>query len=449
VAARLRVPGPVGAPEPPLLTPSHEPPRLAAVPSPRKPMKTATHTDAEVWEAIAAEARRQEAQLELIASENHTSCEVMAATGSLLTNKYAEGYPGRRYYGGCEHVDSVENLARGRAKELFGAGYANVQPHSGTQANMGALMAICAPGAKVLGMSLDHGGHLSHGHPKNFSGVFYEFSAYGVDRESERLDMEVVRERAREVRPDVLLAGASAYSRVIDFAAFAEIAREVGAKLMVDMAHIAGLVAGGVHESPVPHADVVTMTTHKTLRGPRGGLVVTDDLEVLKKVNSAVFPGGQGGPLMHVIAAKAIALREALAPDFADYARRVVRNAQALASTLAERGLRIVSGGTDNHLMLVDVGSIGLSGAVAEDRLHAVDITCNKNLIPYDERPPMEASGVRLGTAAVTTRGMGEDDMRTLGGWIADALEAPDDQAVAVRIRGEVAEMARAHPLYE
>ena len=411
-------------------------------------METATHTDAEVWEAIAAEAQRQEDQLELIASENHTSTEVMAAMASPLTNKYAEGYPGRRYYGGCEHVDTVENLARARSKELFGAGYANVQPHSGTQANMGALMALCQPGDKVLAMSLDHGGHLSHGHPKNFSGVFYEFHAYGVDRSTERIDMDEVRERALAVRPTVILAGASAYSRPIDWAAFAEIAREVDARLMVDMAHIAGLVAGGAHDSPVPHADVVTMTTHKTLRGPRGGLVVTNDLEVLKRVNSAVFPGGQGGPLMHVIAAKAIALREAQAPEFADYAARVVANAKVLAEVLVERGLRIVSGGTDNHLMLVDVTTKGLSGAAAENCLHAVDITCNKNLIPYDQRPPMEASGVRLGTAAVTTRGLGQDDMRLLGNWIADALEAPEDRATADRIRGEVAELTRAHPIY-
>jgi len=408
----------------------------------------ATRTDAEVWSAVDAEAGRQEAQLELIASENHTSLEVMAAQGSCLTNKYAEGYPGRRYYGGCEHVDDVENLARARAKELFAAGYANAQPHSGTQANVGALMALCQPGERVLAMSLDHGGHLSHGHPKNFSGIFYDFHAYGVERESERLDIDHVRERARELRPQVLLAGASAYSRRLDFAAFAEIAKEVGALLMVDMAHIAGLVAGGEHESPVPHADVVTMTTHKTLRGPRGGLIVTNDLEVLKRVNSTIFPGGQGGPLMHVIAAKAIALREALRPDFRDYARRVVENAGVLAESLLERGLRIVSGGTDNHLMLVDVGSAGLTGARAEDVLHALDLTCNKNLIPYDPRPPMEASGIRLGTAAVTTRGLGPEEMRRMGGWIADALAAPDDEGTARRIRGEVAETARDFPIY-
>jgi glycine hydroxymethyltransferase len=313
---------------------------------------------------------------------------------------------------------------------------------------MGALMAICDPGDRILAMSLDHGGHLSHGHPKNFSGVFYDFHSYGVERETERIDMDHVAELAREVRPKVLLAGASAYSRKIDFAAFGEIAREVGAVLMVDMAHIAGLVAGGVHESPLPHADVVTMTTHKTLRGPRGGMIITNDLDVLKRVNTSVFPGGQGGPLMHVIAAKAIALRECLAPSFKTYAAQVVANAAVLADGLSERGLRIVSGGTDNHLMLVDVTPKGLSGAEAEDRLHQVDLTCNKNLIPYDQRPPMEASGVRLGTAAITTRGLVEDDMRLLAGWIADALEAPTDDSVAARIRGEVSELARAHRIY-
>jgi glycine hydroxymethyltransferase len=405
-------------------------------------------TDKEIWAAIELETERQEVQLELIASENHTSKEVMAAMGSSLTNKYAEGYPGRRYYGGCEYVDTVENLARARAKEVFGAGYANVQAHSGTQANMGALMAITEPGEKVLAMSLDHGGHLSHGHPKNFSGIFYDFHAYGVDQKTERIDMNVVRERALEVKPKVLLAGASAYSRHIDFAAFAEIAKEVGAKLMVDMAHIAGLVAGGQHESPVPHADIVTMTTHKTLRGPRGGMIVTNDLEILKKVNTSIFPGGQGGPLMHVIAAKAIALREVLDDSFKQYAANVVENAAVLAETLVGRGLRIVSGGTDNHLMLVDVDSIGISGAQAEDCLHAVDITCNKNLIPYDQRPPMEASGVRLGTAAITTRGLDKDDMGVLGNLIADALEKPEDAATAKRVKGAVAELSRANPIY-
>ncbi|MDP6538567.1 MAG: serine hydroxymethyltransferase, partial [Planctomycetota bacterium] len=324
---------------------------------------------------------------------------------------------------------------------------ANVQPHSGTQANVGALMALCEPGDRVLAMSLDHGGHLSHGHAKNFSGIFYEFHHYGLDRQTERVDMDQVREIAREVRPKVLLAGASAYSRLLDFAAFAEIAEEVDARLMVDMAHIAGLVAGGVHPSPVPHAPVVTLTTHKTLRGPRGGMILCD-AETIKVVNSRIFPGVQGGPLMHVIAAKAVALGEAMQPAFAEYARRTVANAAVLAAALAERGLRIVSGGTDNHLLMVDVGSVGLSGQVAEDRLHGVDITANKNLIPFDERPPMEASGIRLGTAALTTRGMGTDAMELIAGWIAEVLAAPDDEGVARRVRGEVAALAAAHPIY-
>ena len=406
-----------------------------------------SRTDSVLWQAVDAESVRQETQLELIASENHTSPEVMAAMGTPLTNKYAEGYPGRRYYGGCEHVDTVEDLARDRARELFGAERANVQPHSGTQANVGALMALCEPGDRVLAMSLDHGGHLSHGHSKNFSGIFYEFHHYGLDRESERVDMDHVRDLALEVRPKVLLAGASAYSRILDFPAFAAIAEEVDARLMVDMAHLAGLVAGGVHPSPVPHAPVVTLTTHKTLRGPRGGMILCD-ADSIKVINSRIFPGAQGGPLMHVIAAKAVALGEALQPSFADYAARTIENAAALAAGLAERGLRIVSGGTDNHLLMVDVGSSGISGQEAEDRLHAVNITANKNLIPFDERPPMEASGVRLGTAALTTRGMGTDDMGLLAGWIADALGSLEDESVAARILGEVAELAAAHPIY-
>ena len=399
-----------------------------------------------VWDAVAAEEHRQETHLELIASENHTSAEVMAAMGTCLTDKYAEGYPGRRYYGGCQHVDEVETLCRERAKELFGATHANVQPHSGTQANVAAFMALLEPRARVLGMSLDHGGHLSHGHPKNFSGLFYDFHAYGVDRETERLDLDRIREQALELRPRMILAGASAYSRIIDFAGLAEIARECGALLMVDMAHIAGLVAGGLHPSPVPHADVVTMTTHKTLRGPRGGLILTTKAWI-KKINSAVFPGGQGGPFMHVIAAKAVALREAGEPAFRDYAARVVANAAVLARILAERGLRIVSGGTDNHLMLVDVSAVGLTGAEAEEALDAVDITANKNLIPYDEQPPMKASGVRIGTAAVTTRGLGVAEVERMGNLIADILTAPGDAAVAERVRGGVAELTAAFPI--
>ena len=416
-------------------------PLVTAVPAPPK------LSDEAVWSAVRAEAQRQESQLELIASENHTSREVLAAMGTVLTNKYAEGYPGRRYYGGCEHVDVVEELARERAKTLFKAAHANAQAHSGTQANIAALMAMAKPRERVLAMSLDHGGHLSHGHPKNFSGVFYEFHSYGVERENERLDMNVVRERALQVRPAVIMAGASAYSRPLDFAAFASVAKEVGAKLLVDQAHIAGLVAGGVHESPVPHADVVTMTTHKTLRGPRGGLIVCTEA-FIKEINSAIFPGGQGGPFMHIIAAKAVALREAMQPEFAAYARAIVRNAAVLAQTLQARGLRIVSGGTDNHLMLVDVTPMKLVGKEAEDLLHAVDLTCNKNLIPYDKNPPMKASGVRLGTAAITTRGLREEHMRTLGHWIADVLSQPSNASIAARVKQEVGELTRSFPIY-
>ncbi len=408
---------------------------------------TGVRRDSDVWKVVDLECERQERQIELIASENHTSAEVIAAMGTALTNKYAEGYPGRRYYGGCEHVDTVEDICRDRAKQVFGSERANVQPHSGTQANTAALMALCEPGDRVLGMSLDHGGHLSHGHPKNFSGVFYKFSSYGVEKESELLDMDRVRELAKEVQPKVLLAGASAYSRVIDFAAFAEIAKEVGAHLMVDMAHIAGLVAAGVHPSPVPYAAVSTMTTHKTLRGPRGGMIVCG-ADWIKQINSTVFPGAQGGPLMHVIAAKAVALGEALQPNFKEYGRAVIENAKVLSETLIERDIRIVSGGTDNHLMLVDVSSKGLNGAEAENALHAVDITTNKNLIPYDQQPPMKASGVRIGTAAITTRGMGVEEMRRLGGWIADVLDAPDDESVRARVLGEVTEVTRAFPIY-
>jgi glycine hydroxymethyltransferase len=400
-----------------------------------------------VWAAIDAEVLRQEAQLELIASENHASAEVIAAMGTALTNKYAEGYPGRRYYGGCEHVDRVEDLARDRAKELFGCTHANVQPHSGTQANVAALMALLPPGGKILSMSLDHGGHLSHGHPKNFAGVFYQISSYGVEKGSERIDMDRLRERALEVRPQVIIAGASAYSRVLDFEAFAAIAREVGAKLLVDMAHIAGPRRGeGPPEPGRPRrrrdADDAQDAARAARRDDPGRRGLGEGGQ------QHGLPGGQGGPLMHVIAAKAIALREALAPAFETYQRAVVENARALAEGLAARGLRIVSGGTDNHLMMVDVTPKGLSGKQAEDLLHAVDVTCNKNLIPYDPRPPMEASGIRLGTAAITTRGLGRDVMAKLAGWIADVLEKPGDETVQTRVRREVGEVARAYPIY-
>jgi glycine hydroxymethyltransferase len=399
-----------------------------------------------IWQIVHDEEQRQEAHLELIASENHTSAEVLQAMGTRLTDKYAEGYPGKRYYGGCEHVDRAEQLCRDRAQALFGAEASNVQPHSGTQANVAALMALLKPGDPILAMSLDHGGHLSHGHPKNFSGLFYSITSYGVERGSERLDMDRVREQALATRPRLLLVGASAYPRVIDFAAFAAIAREVEAILMVDQAHIAGLVAAGVHPSPVPHADVVTMTTHKTLRGPRGGLIVCREAWI-KKINSAVFPGGQGGPFMHAIAAKAVALREAGEPAFREYARNVVANAAALAATLEGGGLRIVSGGTDNHLMLVDVSSLGLTGAQAETTLGAVDITCNKNLIPYDTQPPMKASGIRLGTAAITSRGLGVEEVRRLGRTIAEVLRAPADANVARKAKETVAELTEAFPI--
>jgi len=404
-------------------------------------------TDDALWAAVDLERTRQETQLELIASENHASREVIAAMGTVLTNKYAEGYPGKRYYGGCEHVDTVEDLCRERAKALFGAAGVNVQPHSGTQANMAAFMALIAPGDTILAMSLDHGGHLSHGHPKNFSGHYYKVVSYGVEKESELLDMNRVRDLALAQRPKLIIAGASAYSRTLDFAAFGAIAKECGARLLVDMAHIAGLVAAKVHPTPVGIADVVTFTTHKTLRGPRGGMVLAD-AELIKKIDSAVFPGGQGGPLMHVIAAKAVALREASQASFVAYQRQVVENARTLADALVGHGLRIVSGGTDNHLMLVDISATGLSGKEAEHLLHSVNLTCNKNLIPYDQRPPMQASGIRLGTAAMTTRGLGRGEMQTLAAWIATTLRAPHDAGVHARVRGEVAEVTQRFPIY-
>ena len=404
-------------------------------------------TDDALWAAVDLERTRQETQLELIASENHASREVIAAMGTVLTNKYAEGYPGKRYYGGCEHVDTVEDLCRERAKALFGAAGVNVQPHSGTQANMAAFMALIAPGDTILAMSLDHGGHLSHGHPKNFSGHYYKVVSYGVEKESELLDMNRVRDLALAQRPKLIIAGASAYSRTLDFAAFGAIAKECGARLLVDMAHIAGLVAAKVHPTPVGIADVVTFTTHKTLRGPRGGMVLAD-AELIKKIDSAVFPGGQGGPLMHVIAAKAVALREASQASFVAYQRQVVENARTLAAALVGHGLRIVSGGTDNHLMLVDISATGLSGKEAEHVLHSVNLTCNKNLIPYDQRPPMQASGIRLGTAAMTTRGLGRGEMQTLAAWIATTLRAPQDASVHARVRGEVAEVTQRFPIY-
>jgi glycine hydroxymethyltransferase len=410
------------------------------------PARGVQQVDPEIAAALAAEGCRQEHDLELIASENYCSAAVREATGSILTNKYAEGYPGRRYYGGCEHVDTVETLARERAKALFGAEGANVQPHSGSSANMAVLMALLAPGDSYLAMDLAHGGHLTHGHPMSFSGQLYHPIGYGVDKRTERIDMDGVEALARQHRPKLILAGASAYSRSIDFARFGAIAKDVGAIFMVDMAHIAGLVAADVHASPVPHADVVTLTTHKSLRGPRGGMILARK-DHMKAINSKVFPGIQGGPLMHVIAGKAVALHEAAQPSFREYQERVVASADAMAGQLARRGLRIVSGGTDNHLMLVDVGSRGLSGRQAEDALGAARITVNKNMIPFDTRPPMEASGVRIGTPAVCTRGFGPAECTRVADLIADVLAAPDDEAVRARAAGGVAELAAAFPL--
>ena len=406
--------------------------------------------DPEIFESIFQELQRQEDQVELIASENHASPAVLEALGSVLTNKYAEGYPGRRYYGGCEYVDDAENLARTRLKELFGAEAANVQPSSGSQANQAALLALAAPGSTVLAMDLNHGGHLSHGHPKNLSGMIYNFVHYGVSSESEVIDYDALQVQAEEVRPQVLLAGASAYPRTIDFARLAGIAQSVDALLMVDMAHIAGLVAVGLHPSPVPHADVVTMTTHKTLRGPRGGAIVCKK-DWIKRINSAVFPGMQGGPLMHVIAAKAVAFAEALQPSFAVYQTQVLKNAQTLAETLVEGGCRLVSGGTDNHLMLVDLRGPkgpGITGRAAEDALHHAGITVNKNLIPFDPEKPMEASGIRIGTPAVTTRGFDEEAMRQVGGWMNRVLRSPDDSTLHQEVRQQVEALCHAHPLY-
>ncbi len=405
--------------------------------------------DPEIAALLHAEWRRQEEGIELIASENQASAAVIEAMGSTLTNKYAEGYPGRRYYGGCEQVDRVEEIARERLKQLFGAEAANVQPSSGSQANQAALLALVPPGASVLAMDLNHGGHLSHGHPKNASGIYYRFSHYGVRADTERLDYDALRAQALELKPALLLAGASAYARILDFERLAAIAREAGAKFMVDMAHIAGLVATGQHPSPVPHADVVTMTTHKTLRGPRGGAIVCKK-DWIKAINSAVFPGVQGGPLMHVIAAKAIAFGEALRPEFAEYQARTVRNAAALAKGLQSRGYRLVSGGTDNHLMLVDLRppGPGITGAEAEDALGRAHITVNKNLIPFDPETPMRASGIRIGTPAVTARGFDLAEMEQLAAWMDCVLRAPTDARVTEEVGTAVRELCARRPIY-
>ena len=402
--------------------------------------------DPQVWAAIAAEQVRQQDGLEMIASENFTSPAVMQAVGSVLTNKYAEGYPGHRYYGGCEFVDKVEDLARERLKTLFGAEHVNVQPHSGSQANAAVYMTAIQPGDTVLAFDLAHGGHLTHGMKLNASGVLYRFVHYGVRKSDHRLDFDQIASLAREHRPKLIVAGASAYPREIPHGKFAEIAREVGAKLMVDMAHYAGLVAAGIHDNPVPVADFVTSTTHKTLRGPRGGIAMCRSGDA-KLLDRSVFPGQQGGPLMHVIAGKAVAFAEALRPEFKEYATRVVENARALAASLASGGVRLVSGGTDNHLMLVDVTPLSIGGKTAEQVLDRCGITCNKNMIPFDERKPMDPSGIRLGTPALTTRGLGADEMKRVAAWILEALKAPGDEATLRRVRGEVAEMAEQFPV--
>ncbi|HEX4608081.1 MAG TPA: serine hydroxymethyltransferase [Urbifossiella sp.] len=402
--------------------------------------------DPEVFAAIRQERRRQQDGLELIASENYTSPAVMAAQGTCLTNKYAEGYPGKRYYGGCEFVDVAERLAIDRAKQLFGAAHANVQPHSGAQANMAVFLAMLQPGDTILGLDLAHGGHLTHGMRLNFSGKYFKVASYGVRPSDHRIDFDQVAAQAREHKPKLVIAGASAYPRLFDFAKFAEICAEVGAILMVDMAHIAGLVAAKVHPDPVPHAVFVTSTTHKTLRGPRSGIILCRE-EYAKAIDSAVFPGVQGGPLMHVVAAKAVAFKEALQPDFARYQQQVVANAKALAAELIRAGYTLVSGGTDNHLMLVDVcGKNGVTGKQAEHALDAAGITVNKNMIPFDPRKPLDPSGVRIGTPALTTRGMKEPEMKRVAGWIVEVLAAPDDAKVLDRVRGAVRDLCQQFP---
>ncbi|MCA0996717.1 serine hydroxymethyltransferase [Alloyangia pacifica] len=410
-------------------------------------------SDAVIATAVSAELERQQSQIELIASENIVSASVMAAQGSVLTNKYAEGYPGKRYYGGCEHVDTVEQVAIDRLKQLFGAEYANVQPHSGAQANQAVFLALLQPGDRIMGMSLAHGGHLTHGSPVTMSGKWFDVVSYEVDADSHLIDMEKVREKALETKPKLIVAGASAYPRQIDFEGFRKIADEVGAYLMVDMAHYAGLIAGGKYPNPVPHAHVVTSTTHKTLRGPRGGVMLTNDEALAKKLNSAVFPGNQGGPLMHVIAAKAVAFGEALQPEFADYAGQVIENAKALADVLLVGGLGIVSGGTDSHMVLVDLQPKGVTGKVAEIALERAGLTCNKNAIPNDPQKPFVTSGIRLGTSAGTTRGFREAEFELIGSLILRVIDAlshnPEgDAEVEAKVRAEVRALCDDFPIY-
>jgi len=410
--------------------------------------RTLSEVDPEIAQAVDREVGRQAGTIELIASENFVSEAVLEALGSVLTNKYAEGLPGKRYYGGCEFVDVAESLAIERAKKLFNAEHVNVQPHSGAQANQAVYMTVLNPGDTLLGMSLAHGGHLTHGHPLNFSGKMYNIVSYGVSKETETIDYDELEKLAMEHKPKLIVAGASAYPRTIDFARFGEIARKSGALLMVDMAHIAGLVAAGLHPSPFPHADFVTTTTHKTLRGPRGGATFCK-AQFAKALDKTVFPGIQGGPLMHVIAAKAVCFHEALQPAFSEYQKQIVDNASVLCETIASKGFRIVSGGTDNHLMLVDVFSKNVTGKQAEKALEHAGITVNKNAIPFDPNPPMVASGIRVGTPAVTTRGMGQEEMRKIGGWIAEVLNDLENEDLLARIRKEVGALTQQFPLYE
>jgi glycine hydroxymethyltransferase len=409
--------------------------------------RSLAESDPEIAAAIRNEVRRQAEGLELIASENFVSSAILEAAGSVMTNKYAEGYPGKRYYGGCEFVDVAESLAIARAKQLFGAEHANVQPHSGAQANMSVYLTLLKPGDKVLGMNLAHGGHLTHGHPLNFSGKLYTIVPYGVRKDDERIDYEELEKLAHEHKPGMIMVGASAYPRVIEFERIARVARAVNAPMVVDMAHIAGLVAAGVHPSPVPHAEFVTTTTHKTLRGPRAGMVLCRE-QYAKDLDRAVFPGVQGGPLMHIIAAKAVCFKEAMEPAFAEYQRQIAANAKRLASAIAGHGFRLVSGGTDNHLMLVDVFSKGITGKAAEGALGKAGITVNKNAIPFDQNPPMTASGIRIGTPAVTTRGMRETEMDQIGEFIARVLDAPNDERVLGMVKTEVERLCRRFPLY-
>jgi glycine hydroxymethyltransferase len=410
--------------------------------------KSITTMDPQIAELLDLERKRQEEGLELIASENYVSSAVMQVQGSVLTNKYAEGYPNKRYYGGCEFVDSAEQLAIDRAKEIFGAKFANVQPHSGSQANMACYFALVSPGDKVMGMDLSQGGHLTHGSPVNFSGKLYDVCSYGLDPETETIDYDALLKTAQAEKPKLIVAGASAYPRTIDFAKFREIADTVGAFLLVDMAHIAGLVAAGLHPSPMEHAHYVTSTTHKTLRGPRGGLILTNDEELAKKMNFNIFPGIQGGPLEHVIAGKAVAFLEALQPEYKTYQEQVIKNAKTLAATLQEEGIKIVSGGTDNHLILVNTDSVGLTGKESEKVLESAHITCNKNMIPGDTRSPFVTSGVRLGTPAMTTRGLKEDHMVMVGKWISKVLKNKDDQSIIEAVSKEVKALCADYPVY-